>query len=94
MKNKAFCHAAVSGLILFLVLDSAVADGRLEINQAAINGDGGFPYSINSPGNYVLTSDLIVPGDTTALNITAVGFVSIDLNGFGIQGSAGSRRRR
>ena len=57
------------------------ADGRIEINQASVDAAGGFPFTISASGNYVLTGDLTVTSDVTALMIT-VDDVTIDLNGF------------
>jgi hypothetical protein len=68
-------------------------DGAILINQGrALAGNvtagdtAGFPVSINSPGYYVLTSNLTVPdANTTAIQINADN-VTIDLNGFAILG--------
>ena len=68
-------------------------DGAILINQArALAGNvtagdtPGFPVSINTPGYYVLTSNLVVPNqNTTAIQVNANN-VTIDLNGFAIQG--------
>lgn len=62
------------------------ADGKIEINQASVDAAGGFPYAIVAPGNYVLTSDLVVPTNKTAILIRASSGVRLDLNGFHIQG--------
>ncbi len=43
------------------------------------------PYTISSPGSYKLTSDLVNPGSTTAIFVTA-NDVTLDLNGFSIKG--------
>lgn len=69
------------------------ADGVTEINQAsALAGgvtagdDPGFPVSLDTSGNFALTSDLIVPNQNTrGIEITATP-VAIDLNGFAIRG--------
>jgi hypothetical protein len=61
------------------------ADGRVEISQASVEAAGGYPFSINQPGSYVLTSNLVVPADTDALVLEASQVV-IDLNGFSIRG--------
>lgn len=68
-------------------------DGVLLINQSNANagnitpGDTpGFPVSINLPGIYKLSSNLVVPNEnTTAIQIN-VNNVTIDLNGFAILG--------
>ena len=68
---------------------AAASGGRLELSQAQADA-GGFPIVISQPGSYVLTSDLVVPtADTTAISVTA-NRVSIDLNGFSIEGPGGS----
>ena len=60
------------------------ADGVIEINQAAVEAGGGFPYVISEPGNYMLTGNLSVPGgDTTAIEVRADD-VTLDLNGFAV----------
>lgn len=83
-------------LILVLGAESVNAtDGVIEINQAKILANGGFPFIINQPGSYRLTSDLdlTVLGlpaskDTIAILVGLVPYVSIDLNGFAIRGPA------
>lgn len=74
-------------LLLALVLapPALADDGRIEINQASIDAAGGFPLTISSPGNFLLTSDLAVPADTQAILIRTTG-VSLDLRGFEIAG--------
>lgn len=63
------------------------AGGRIEISQAGVEAAGGFPYEIAASGNYVLTSDLIVTEEVAAVSITASrGSITIDLNGFRIEG--------
>lgn len=69
------------------------ADGVLEINAACVAegcfaGDNpGFPVELGQAGSsYILTSDLEVTDmGTTAIDITASG-VTLDLNGFKLQG--------
>ena len=71
-----------------MISNSVVAsDGRIEINQVSITEAGGFPFTIDKAGSYVLTSDLVVPASTDGLIIDANG-VNIDLNGFSISGPA------
>lgn len=84
--------AAPSPLLPILLLLAAAlpgsvarADGRIEINQASVDAQGGFPLVIASPGSYVLTSDLEVPADTQAIEL-ATNDVHLDLNGFRISG--------
>ena len=87
----------VVGLTLIggMIASSAYAvDGVLEINQTCASGAGcfagdtvGFPVQITTPGSYRLTSNLAPPNqNTTLISITAAG-VSVDLNGFAIQGT-------
>ena len=78
---------ALLGLVLVPAAAPAFgADGRGEINMAAVAAAGGFPYAISQPGSYVLTGDLRVPDEnTTAIEITADD-VTLDLNGFTISG--------
>src|SRR5579864_8438701 len=69
---------------LLLSLPLVAVDGVTLINQSTVNAAGGFPYLINQPGSYRLSSDLIVP------NTAAIGLflqnatVTLDLNGFTI----------
>lgn len=73
-------------------LPARASDGAIEINMAAATaggvtpGDGsGFPVTIDQPGSYVLTGNLQVDEDATAIQITADN-VTLDLNGFSILG--------
>ncbi|MDJ0789836.1 MAG: right-handed parallel beta-helix repeat-containing protein [Myxococcota bacterium] len=66
---------------------AGAAEGRIEINQAVVDAAGGFPFLIIEPGSYVLTGDIVVPGDTTAIELRASG-IDLDLNGFAISGPA------
>ncbi|MEM7052421.1 MAG: right-handed parallel beta-helix repeat-containing protein [Acidobacteriota bacterium] len=82
----------VVALLLVVPLAQA-SDGALEIHQACVAtgcfpGDGpGFPVTLAAPGSYLLTSNLTVPDEnTTAIDVTSDGSVSIDLGGFVIQG--------
>jgi hypothetical protein len=84
--------AAIACVALIQGTANAV-DGVLLINQSnAIAGNvtpgdtPGFPVSINLPGIYKLSSNLVVPNEnTTAIQIN-VNNVTIDLNGFAILG--------
>ncbi|MBY0400485.1 right-handed parallel beta-helix repeat-containing protein [Myxococcota bacterium] len=83
--------------LVFLSLGVAEAvfasDGVLEINQTCAVQTGcfpgdpaGMPVQITSTGSYRLTSNLTPPNqDTNVISISAAG-VSVDLNGFAIQG--------
>ena len=68
-----------------LTLTVQAADGVIEINQAIVEANGGFPYVISAPGSYILTGNLTVPDEsTTAIEVRADD-VTLDLNGFAIQ---------
>ena len=79
-------------LVLSIALAGSVTeswgiDGVTEINQVSVDASGGFPHSIGS-GSYVLTGNLVAPADTSALVVTGDD-VTIDLNGFTIDGGTG-----
>src|SRR6266851_8204448 len=82
------------GLLAAIVLLAAPAhqasamEGVIEINQAKVAAQGGFPFTINHPGSYRLTGSLN-PGHRDAIEVFASP-VSIDLNGFSIIGDAGN----
>ena len=74
-------------LIAFVLCVPALwgADGVIEINQAIVEANDGFPYVISEPGSYILTGNLTVPDEnTTAIQVQADD-VTLDLNGFAIQ---------
>jgi hypothetical protein len=62
-------------------------DGVIEINQATVDAAGGFPYTIDEPGSYRLTSDLTVPGTSTSGLRIVADDVALDLSGFTISGA-------
>jgi len=64
-------------------------DGTIEINQAMVLANGGFPYTISASGSYRLTGNLTVPAGTNRINVTPSN-VTIDLNGFSITGPGDS----
>jgi len=82
-------------LALLVSLGGSVwaVDGVVDINQARALVGGvsagdtpGFPVTISQSGSYRLTGNLTVPdANTTAVSITADS-VTIDLNGFAVQG--------
>ena len=49
---------SLAAFILLVAPPAYAGDGRTEINQAIVDAAGGFPFTISSPGSYVLTSDL------------------------------------
>lgn len=61
------------------------ATDRTPINAQAIS----IPFTINEPGSYVLTSDIIGVGTADTI-IIAASDVTLDLNGFTIRGVTGS----
>ncbi len=78
---------------LLLAAPAHAVDGVIEINQAKAlvggitAGDGpNYPVSINEPGSYRLTSDLVVTSGIDGVEINADN-VTLDLNGFTIFGS-------
>ena len=81
--------------LLFLALaGSALAgDGRVEISQAGMEAGGitpgdapGPPVSLNVQGSYVFTSDLLTTDPNQDMVVIAADHVTIDMNGFKIQG--------
>ncbi len=80
------------GLVLAILWPglSGAVDGVIEISQAKVLEAAGFPYAINEPGAYRLTSNLDLRGLPDAENLRAIivnaDGVSIDLNGFSIIG--------
>lgn len=64
-------------------------NGPVQINQSTVaatalnRATNGFPYIINQPGSYQLTSNLVVPAGTNGIGIAASN-VTLDLNGFTI----------
>lgn len=83
--------------VLFLLMTATApawaVDGVVLIDQSRAGAGSvtpgdlpGFPISINQPGSYRLSGNLVVPdGNTTAIEINA-SHVTIDLNGFAIMG--------
>jgi len=79
--------------IALLPLIAHASGGAFEINQDCVavgcfaGDDPGYPVTITQPGKYVLTSDLVPPGNsgTNAITVSAAP-VDIDLNGHTIDG--------
>lgn len=82
-------YLALSALVMATGMRVAIsADGRIEINQVSVEAAGGFPFQINTPGSYLLTSNLSVSDSSTTailVNTGAAGAI-LDLNGFTISG--------
>ena len=87
------CRIPIALALFVAAGAAAAADGRIPLNQALADAQG-FPLTIEAPGSYVLTSDLVVgSASVTAIDVDA-DWVAIDLNGFAIRGpgSPGSGR--
>ncbi|MEM7410501.1 MAG: right-handed parallel beta-helix repeat-containing protein [Myxococcota bacterium] len=83
---RSLLAVAATGALLGSAPAGAV-DGVIELNQAFITAGGGFPYQIGS-GSFVLTGSLTPPSGSGALLVIADD-VTIDLNGFTIDGGSG-----
>ena len=79
---------AAWALTAALTLTLQAADGVIEINQAIVEANGGFPYVISEPGSYNLTGNLTVPDENTSAIEVQARYVTLDLNGFAIIGPA------
>ena len=77
---------AAWALTAALTLTLQAADGVIEINQAIVEANGGFPYVISEPGSYNLTGNLTVPDENTSAILVQADDVTLDLNGFAIIG--------
>src|SRR5262245_2012030 len=67
------------------------AEPRVAINSLVGTGGPTWTYSINQPGSYYLTGNLVGENGKRVVRIGADN-VTIDLNGFTIDGSAGATR--
>jgi hypothetical protein len=88
---------AAVAIVLASAAPAFAVDGVVEINQARAIAGGvtpgdapGFPVTISQTGSYRLVGNLDVSGvpgpeNVTAIEITA-SFVTLDLNGFSVQG--------
>lgn len=85
MRLRAPLSFLLTAIALGAATSASASDGRIEINQASVEAEGGFPYTISQPGSYVLTGSLTVPADTTGI-IIGTSNVTLDLNGFMITG--------
>ncbi len=77
---------AAWALTAALTLTLQAADGVIEINQAIVEANGGFPYVISEPGSYKLSDNLTVPDENTSAIEVQADDVTVDLNGFAIIG--------
>lgn len=91
-KMKKLSAAVVFAAATMLVWAASVGavDGTIEINQAKVLAAGGFPYRINASGSYRLTGNLTVSSTSADAIDVSVNHVTIDLNGFAINGPGGS----
>lgn len=62
---------------------------RIALGPATTPGDGSHVYRITQPGSYYLTGNISVPTGLNGIRVEADG-VTLDLNGFSVQGVAGS----
>jgi len=77
--------ALLALLALLTVAGSASAQGYTEVNQAIVDAQGGFPYTISQPGSYRLTSNLIKTAGNDAAIVIAASNVDLNLADFFIQ---------
>jgi hypothetical protein len=68
---------ALAVALLLAAVPAVAFEGRVQISSA--------PYTISQSGSYVVTQNLTVMANQTAITVNA-DFVTIDLNGFAIQG--------
>ncbi|MGH7905740.1 MAG: right-handed parallel beta-helix repeat-containing protein [Candidatus Binataceae bacterium] len=87
LSKKILVAAAVLAMTLGGVNAFAI-EGVTQINDAAVQAQGGYPYKIKLSGSYRLTGNL-TPGGADGIEVSASN-VTIDLNGFSIIGSSGS----
>jgi len=87
-REKLVAVFLAAAIVLGFAASAGAVDGTIEINQAKVLANGGFPYPVSASGSYRLTGNLTVPGGTSGINVTAP-TVTIDLNGFSISGPGG-----
>ena len=90
----AFILASFASGAILAAAPAAAADGEVLITQAKALAGGvtpgdapGFPVSISRPGSYKFASNLEVPANKHGIIVNATE-VSIDLNGFRLNGAA------
>lgn len=88
-------HKGLLAAVCLLPLTAGAVDGVIEINHARALAGGvtpgdapGYPVTIDRTGSYRLTGNLTQPDATTDVIRVTGSDVSIDLNGFTIQGQA------
>ena len=83
----AACGGALAGAPAAPASDVVKIDQAKALAGGVTSIDGaGFPVTINAPGSYKLTSNLVVPAGQDAIQVYASD-VTIDLNGFAILGA-------
>ena len=91
--SREWTQVSLAALLMLALGSTAQAvDGAIEINQTkalaggVTGGDAaGFPVTIDTPGNYVLTGNLSVGNSNDDAIQVAAEDVTIDLNGFRIE---------
>ena len=95
--RKPYARAIVIGLVAGAVMTGSLIAGSLDPPTTAVVGGNPVPtqvqqvtacQTISTPGSYKLVNNLDSTGFTNCLTLTT-NFVTIDLNGFAITGSAG-----
>jgi hypothetical protein len=93
MFNRPCIAAALFAAVAFLPAAQAFAAGEILITHARANagnvtpGDApGYPVTISIPGKFQLASNLFVAANKIGIQVTSP-YVTIDLNGFLMQGS-------
>ncbi len=83
-----FASLIAASLLLVLTAGNAAAQGQGEINQALIDAQGGFPFVIDTPGSYILTSFVRKPASAGAVDAIRIESddVTLDLRGFAVAG--------
>jgi hypothetical protein len=96
MTRSKFAGVLAVALALVFATPALAVDGEILINQAKANAGGitpgdapGYPVTLSRPGQYKLSGNLTVPEGFSGLNVTA-NDVTLDLNGFTIQGDNAS----
>jgi hypothetical protein len=89
MKNSLAAVFAAVAILVSAGLALAV-DGTIEINQAKVLANGGFPYAITTSASYRLTGDLTVSSTSSDAIDVNTSDVTVDLNGFAIIGPGGT----
>ncbi|MFK7894752.1 MAG: hypothetical protein AB8G23_02890 [Myxococcota bacterium] len=86
---------AAAPLFISFAGSAAAVDGVIEINETSVTSGGitpgdlpGYPATLTQPGSYRLTGNLELRSSGTTGILVAADDVTIDLNGFGIVGTA------